>query len=47
MFSDLRLARGAIRAWREDHNTCRQHSASGNLPLAEFATQIRLDEKDA
>ena len=45
LFSDLSHARTAVRAWREDYNTCRPHSALGNVPPAEFAAQIRLDEK--
>jgi putative transposase len=47
LFSDLRQARTAVRAWREDYNTCRPHSALGNVPPVEFAAQIRLDEKAA
>jgi putative transposase len=47
LFGDLRHARTAIRAWREDYNTCRPHSALGNVPPAEFAAQIGLDEKAA
>ena len=45
LFGDLRQARRAVRAWREEDNTCRPHSALGNVPPAEFAAQIGLDEK--
>ncbi|MEO0361914.1 MAG: IS3 family transposase, partial [Pseudomonadota bacterium] len=47
LFSDLRQARTAVRAWREDYNTCRPHSALRNVPPAEFVAQIALDEKAA
>ena len=44
---DLRQARGAVRARRQDDDTCRPHSAPGNAPPAEFVAQIGLDEKVA
>lgn len=47
LFTNLRQAKGAVRAWQDDYNTCRPHSALGNVPPAEFAAQIRLDEKAA
>jgi putative transposase len=47
LFGDLRHARTAVRAWQEDYNTCRPHSALGNVPPTEFAAQIGLDEKAA
>lgn len=47
LFRDLREARETIAAWRLDYNTCRPHSALGNVPPAEFAAQIELDEKVA
>lgn len=47
LFRDLREAREAAAAWRLDDNTCRPHSALGNVPPSEFAAQIRLDEKAA
>jgi putative transposase len=47
LFSDLRQARTAVRAWRDDYNTCRPHSALGNIPPAKFAAQVGLDEKAA
>ena len=40
-------AKEVVAAWRLDYNTCRPHSALGNVPPAEFAAQIRLDEKAA
>jgi putative transposase len=46
-FGDLRQARGAVRAWREDCSTCRPHSALGNVPPAQSAAQITLDEQAA
>ena len=47
LFRDLREAKEAVHAWRLDYNTCRPHSALGNVPPAEFAGQITLDEDAA
>lgn len=47
LFRDLREAKEAARAWQKDYNTCRLHSALGNVPPAEFAAQIGLDEAAA
>ena len=47
LFRDLREAREAAAAWRLDSNTCRPHSALGNVPPAKFAAQIGLDEEAA
>ena len=41
------MPRTAVRAWREDYNTCRPQSAPGNIPPAQFAAQTGLDEKAA
>lgn len=47
LFGDPRHARGAVRAWREDDNTCRPLPASGDVPPAELAAQIVFGETAA
>ena len=47
LFRDLYEARKTVAIWRLDYNTCRPHSALGNIPPAEFAAQISLDGKAA
>lgn len=37
VFRSLNHARAALAQWRHDYNTCRPHSATGNLPPAIFA----------
>lgn len=43
LFSTLTDASNQIATWNEDFNRHRPHSALGNIPLAEFATKIRLE----
>lgn len=38
-------ARTAIADWQEDDNTQRPHSALANVPPAEFAIKIRLENR--
>ena len=47
LFRNLREAKKVVATWRLDYNTCRPHSALGNVPPAVFAAQIGLDEKVA
>ncbi len=42
LFSSLAQARSVLRAWRDDYNRRRPHSALGNAAPAEFAEKIRL-----
>ena len=41
-FIDLSDAREKLRAWREDYNHERPHSALGNLTPVEFANQFNM-----
>jgi len=41
-FIDLSDAREKLRAWREDYNHVRPHSALGNLTPVEFANQFNM-----
>lgn len=47
LFSSRTEARAAIVHWKEDYNTHRPHSALGNIPPAEFAVGIRLENQAA
>lgn len=47
LFSSLDAARKAISLWKEDYNHQRPHSALGNVPPAEFAMKIRLENQAA
>jgi putative transposase len=47
LFSTLPEARAAIKAWKEDYNYQRPHSALGNIPPAEFAGKIKLEKHAA
>ena len=44
LFTSLAQARQALRAWKEDYNTVRPHSALGNIPPALYAA-ISAPEK--
>jgi putative transposase len=44
LFTSLAQARQALRAWKEDYNTVRPHSALGNIPPAIYAA-ISAPEK--
>jgi putative transposase len=44
LFTSLAQARQALRAWKEDYNTVRPHSAIGNIPPAIYAA-ISAPEK--
>ena len=42
LFSSLDQARTALRAWQDDYNATRPHSALGNITPREFAERFRL-----
>lgn len=44
LFSSLRHAREVLEEWQEDYNTNRPHSAIGNIPPREYATNFRMDK---
>jgi putative transposase len=44
LFTSLAQARQALRAWKDDYNTVRPHSALGNIPPAIYAA-ISAPEK--
>jgi hypothetical protein len=44
LFTSLAQARQALRAWKDDYNTVRPHSAIGNIPPAIYAA-ISAPEK--
>ena len=46
-FTTLREDRAGLVAWKEDYNQERPHSALGNIPPAEFAEKIRIEERAA
>lgn len=47
LFYSLAQAREIISKWRNDYNYTRPHSAIGNIPPAEYASQFRLDKQAA
>jgi putative transposase len=47
LFSSLAQARVVLAAWRADYNGTRPHSGLGNIPPAEFAEKIRLEQEAA
>jgi putative transposase len=47
LFTSLAQARQALRAWKEDYNTVRPHSAIGNIPPAIYATISAPDKQRA
>ncbi|MCP5039272.1 MAG: transposase [Rhodobacteraceae bacterium] len=44
LFSSLARAREALKAWHEDYNTHRPHSALSNLTPMEFAENRKMDK---
>jgi putative transposase len=47
LFSSLAQVRVVLAAWRADYNGTRPHSGLGNIPPAEFAEKIRLEQEAA